>query len=111
MQPGRHITIEAMCTRLRQLGINQTSRSTALLDLASELPVAILADLVGLHPATAALGVTAVCDGALTTGLGLPSIFSRRGTLSVRSRGTDRAAALPSFSRVRSGVAILVARG
>ncbi|WP_328399852.1 hypothetical protein [Nocardia sp. NBC_00403] len=41
-------------TRLNQHGITpHASRNTALLTLATELPAAVLADLLGLHPGTA----------------------------------------------------------
>ncbi|MFZ2112687.1 MAG: hypothetical protein WAU77_03010 [Solirubrobacteraceae bacterium] len=45
---------EAMCRRLRRLGITgRAARNAAALQLAKTLPAAILADLLGVHEATA----------------------------------------------------------
>jgi len=53
--PGRPITPDTLGERLRALGIYaQTGRRAALLDLAAQLPAAVLADLLGLHENTAA---------------------------------------------------------
>jgi len=53
--PGRPITPGTLGGRLRALGIYaQTGRRAALLDLAAQLPAAVLADLLGLHHNTAA---------------------------------------------------------
>jgi hypothetical protein len=53
--PGRPITPDTLGGRLRTLGIYaQTGRRAALLDLAAQLPAAVLADLLGLHHNTAA---------------------------------------------------------
>jgi hypothetical protein len=53
--PGRPITPDMLGQRLRALGIYaQTGRRAALLDLAAQLPAAVLADLIGLHQNTAA---------------------------------------------------------
>lgn len=53
--PGRPITASRLADRLRTLGIpTQAGRRAALLDLAAQLPAAVLADLVNLHPTTAA---------------------------------------------------------
>jgi hypothetical protein len=53
-QPGRPITASRLAERLRTLGIStQTGRRAALLDLAAQLPAAVLADLLDLHPTTA----------------------------------------------------------
>jgi len=53
--PGRPITPDTLGQRLRALGIYaQTGRRAALLDLAAQLPAAVLADLLGLHHNTAA---------------------------------------------------------
>jgi integrase len=53
--PGRPITPARLGERLRALGIYaQTGRRAALLDLAGQLPAAVLADLLGLHETTAA---------------------------------------------------------
>lgn len=52
--PGRPITAEQMRNRLAELGIVlRPSRQAALLQIASELPAPVLADLLGLHPNTA----------------------------------------------------------
>lgn len=52
---GRHLDPETLANRLRQLGISAAKlRTDVLLDLATEIPPAILADLIGLYPATAA---------------------------------------------------------
>ena len=53
--PGRPITPSRLGERLRAIGIYaQTGRRAALLDLAAQLPAAVLADLLGLHETTAA---------------------------------------------------------
>ena len=53
--PGRPITPDTLGERLRAMGIYaQTARRAALLDLAAQLPAAVLADLLGLHQTTAA---------------------------------------------------------
>jgi hypothetical protein len=53
--PGRPITPARLGERLRAIGIYaQTARRAALLDLAAQLPAAVLADLLGLHETTAA---------------------------------------------------------
>ncbi|MGH3183420.1 MAG: hypothetical protein ACRDOE_16170 [Streptosporangiaceae bacterium] len=53
--PGRPITPDKLGERLRAIGIYaQTGRRAALLDLAGQLPAAVLADLLGLHENTAA---------------------------------------------------------
>lgn len=52
--PGRPITASRLADRLRTLGIpTQAARRAALIDLATQLPAAVLADLVNLHPTTA----------------------------------------------------------
>ena len=53
--PGQPVTPGRLGGRLRALGIyTQAGRRAALLDLAAQLPAAVLADLLGLAPATAA---------------------------------------------------------
>ncbi|MGH3547959.1 MAG: hypothetical protein ACRDQU_07550 [Pseudonocardiaceae bacterium] len=53
-QPGRPISAFGLAERLRQLGINSArSRSTALSQLATEPPAAILARMLGIHIAVA----------------------------------------------------------
>jgi hypothetical protein len=53
--PGRPITPGTLGERLRALGVYaQTGRRAALLDLAAQLPAAVLADLLGIHQNTAA---------------------------------------------------------
>jgi hypothetical protein len=52
--PGRPITASRLAERLRTLGISsQAGRRAALADLAAQLPAAVLADLLNLHPNTA----------------------------------------------------------
>jgi hypothetical protein len=52
--PGRPITARRLAERLRALGIPvQAGRRAALTDLAAQIPAAVLADLLGLHPTTA----------------------------------------------------------
>jgi hypothetical protein len=52
--PGRPITPARLADRLRSLGIPaQAGRRAALIDLAGQMPAAVLADLLGLHPTTA----------------------------------------------------------
>jgi hypothetical protein len=53
--PGRPITPSRLGERLRDIGIYaQTGRRATMLDLAAQLPAAVLADLLGLHENTAA---------------------------------------------------------
>ena len=53
-QPGRPLTPSHLGRRLRTIGVpTMTGRRAALLDLAAQLPAAVLADLLGLHPTTA----------------------------------------------------------
>ena len=52
--PGQPITTSRLGGRLRALGIYATTgRRATLLDLAAQLPAAVLADLLGLAPGTA----------------------------------------------------------
>ncbi|WP_204801129.1 hypothetical protein [Mycobacterium riyadhense] len=52
--PGKPITASRLGERLRALGISaQAGRRAALIDLAAQLPAAVLADLLGLAPTTA----------------------------------------------------------
>ncbi|MGH3843839.1 MAG: hypothetical protein ACRDS0_20690 [Pseudonocardiaceae bacterium] len=52
--PGRPITASRLAERLRTLGIStQAGRRATLIDLAAQLPAAVLADLINLHPTTA----------------------------------------------------------
>jgi len=52
--PGRPITAPRLAERLRALGISsQAGRRAALIDLAAQLPAAVLADLLDLSPNTA----------------------------------------------------------
>jgi hypothetical protein len=54
-QPGRPISAAQLTERLRELGLNPArSRSTALFQLATELPAAILARMLGIHISVAA---------------------------------------------------------
>jgi hypothetical protein len=53
--PGRPITPSRLGERLRTIGIYaQPGRRAALLDLAAQMPAAVLADTLGLHETTAA---------------------------------------------------------
>jgi hypothetical protein len=53
-QPGRPISAEQLGERLRQLGLRPgLARSTALFQLATDLPAAVLARLLGIHIAVA----------------------------------------------------------
>jgi hypothetical protein len=52
--PGRPISASRLAERLRAIGIpTRAARRAALTDLAAQLPAAVLADLLGLHPTTA----------------------------------------------------------
>lgn len=54
LHPGRPLHPSTLGQRLRRLGVHtMTSRRRALMELASELPGAVLAELLGLHPNTA----------------------------------------------------------
>ena len=54
LQPGRPLTAARLGARLRKLGIRaQPGRRAALTHLAAQLPAAVLADLLGIHPTTA----------------------------------------------------------
>jgi hypothetical protein len=49
-QPGRPISADRLAERLRQLGLRPgQSRSTALFQLATDLPAALLARMLGIH--------------------------------------------------------------
>ena len=49
-QPGRPISADRLAGRLRQLGLRSSqARSTALFQLAAELPAALLARMLGIH--------------------------------------------------------------
>jgi hypothetical protein len=54
-QPGRPITASRMAERLRELGIRSgRARSTALFQLATDLPATVLARMLGIHISVAA---------------------------------------------------------
>ena len=54
-QPGRPISADRLAGRLRQLGLRPSqARSTALFQLATELPAALLARMLGIHISVAA---------------------------------------------------------
>lgn len=54
LQPGRPLTAARLGERLRKLGIKALpGRRAALTHLAPQLPAAVLADLLGIHPTTA----------------------------------------------------------
>jgi len=54
LQPGRPLTAARLGDRLRKLGIRaQPGRRAALTHLAAQLPAAVIADLLGIHPTTA----------------------------------------------------------
>jgi len=54
LHPGRPLTAARLGERLRKLGIHaQPGRRAALTSLAAQLPAAVLADLLDLHPTTA----------------------------------------------------------
>jgi hypothetical protein len=54
MTPGQPMTHNGFAPTLKHLGINaRTARNAALIGLASELPPAVLADLLDMHPTTA----------------------------------------------------------
>jgi hypothetical protein len=58
--PGRPLTAARLGERLRALGIRaQPSRRAALTSLAAQLPAAVLAELLHLHPTTAVRWVRA----------------------------------------------------
>jgi hypothetical protein len=53
-QAGRHQHPEYLRNRLKGLGIeSRPSRNAALIQLAAEVPAAVLADMLGIHPGTA----------------------------------------------------------
>jgi hypothetical protein len=53
-RPGQHLHATRLAQRLRALGVDpRADRNTALLQLAAEVPPAVLADLLGLHIGTA----------------------------------------------------------
>lgn len=54
-RPDRHVSPGTLSTRLRRLGIQaRTARQAALSQFAAELPPALLAQTIGISPATAA---------------------------------------------------------
>jgi hypothetical protein len=49
-QPGRPVSADRLCQRLRVIGLRPApARSTALFQLATELPAAVLARMLGIH--------------------------------------------------------------
>jgi hypothetical protein len=55
-RPGQPISAHQLMVRLNQLGIHaRKARSAALLQLSTQLPVGVLARLLGIHPRVAAL--------------------------------------------------------
>ena len=54
LRPGQHLAVNGLVHQLNAHGIqSRTGRSAALINLAADLPAAILADLLGLHINTA----------------------------------------------------------
>jgi hypothetical protein len=54
LQPGRPLTAARLGDRLRKLGIRaQPGHRAAMTHLAAQLPAAVIADLLGIHPVTA----------------------------------------------------------
>lgn len=52
--PGRHMSVNGLVRQLNDHGIQaRTARSAALINLAADLPAAVLADLLGMHINTA----------------------------------------------------------
>jgi hypothetical protein len=52
--PGRPLSPAQLGARLRRIGVpTMKGRRAALLDLAAQIPAAVLAELLGLHPTTA----------------------------------------------------------
>ena len=57
--PGRHMAPSTLSRRLLHRGIEaRSTRNTALLALAADLPAPVLADLLGLHVSTASRWAT-----------------------------------------------------
>jgi hypothetical protein len=64
---GRHATPRAVSTRLQRLGIQpRAMRQAALIQLAAEIPPAMLAGILGIHPTTA-VKWTRLAGGSWTT--------------------------------------------
>ena len=64
---GRHATPRAVSTRLQRLGIQpRAMRQAALVQLAAEIPPAMLAGILGIHPTIAVKG-TRLGGGNWTT--------------------------------------------
>jgi hypothetical protein len=62
-QPGPPVSADQLAERLRQLGLRPgQARSTALFQLATELPAAVLARLLGIH-ITVAVAWQRACSG------------------------------------------------
>ncbi|MFC4004601.1 hypothetical protein ACFS2C_19260 [Prauserella oleivorans] len=54
-RPGHHLHAHSLSARIRTLGVDpRPDRNSALLELARELPPAVVGKLLGLHPGTAA---------------------------------------------------------
>lgn len=52
--PGRHLTVNGLVRQLNDHGVQaRASRNAALINLAADLPAAVLADLLGMHINTA----------------------------------------------------------
>ncbi|MDP9402026.1 MAG: hypothetical protein M3P85_01545 [Actinomycetota bacterium] len=51
LQPGRHLRADRLQLRLNAYGLGaRAARTSALLDLATEVPPVVLADLLGMYP-------------------------------------------------------------
>jgi hypothetical protein len=87
-QPGRPISAFRMAERLRQLGIRSgQSRSTALFQLATELPAALLARMLGIHISVAVAWQRASAGDWMT----YAADYSRRTRDETRQEPTNQA--------------------
>lgn len=93
-QPGRPLSSYQLAQRLRRLGLRPgQARSTALFHLATELPAAVLASMLGIHVSVAVQWQRA-CSGDWTT---YAADYSRRGDGEARQEPTaEQTAATPT---------------
>lgn len=90
-QAGRHQHPDYLRIRLARIGIECIpARNAALIHLAAEVPAAVLADILGLHPSTATRWVELA--GAKWTGYAADrsTAFDARGVKQGGASGLDR---------------------
>jgi hypothetical protein len=92
-RPGRPISADRLAERLRQLGLRPgQARSTALFQLATELPAAVLARMLGIHVGVAVQWQRA-CGGDWAA---YAADYSRRGEVACQEPTPEQSTATPA---------------